>query len=147
VVSKDESKLIEYLAQLVADDTYETQPFHVAANVEVKFQRSKLDIATKVQMSKDSDAVKITLTDEDIRDRYPWDYGQLTRALMRRYSDFSANQTYHTIRKRLAHDAKFARNRYLDPGNSRSLRKTFFNPNIVAEFDSHYTVKPTVGAT
>jgi hypothetical protein len=31
--------------------------------------------------------------------------------------------------------------RYLDPGNPKSSRKDFYNPNIVAEFDKAYTRK------
>ncbi len=31
--------------------------------------------------------------------------------------------------------------RYLNPGNPKSSRKDFYNPNIVPEFDRHYTLK------
>ena len=33
------------------------------------------------------------------------------------------------------------RSRYLDPGNPRSARKDFYNPNIIAEFDAYYLRK------
>ena len=38
-------------------------------------------------------------------------------------------------------DQRFANLRYLDPGNPKSLKKRFYSPNIVAEFDKHYTLK------
>lgn len=139
VVSRDESKLIEYLAQMTTTDTQNDQPFSVAVNVQVKFQRSKLDTATPVRVTNDPDAVRVVLTDENIRERYPWDYTRLTQELTTKYADFRANQKYHGIRKELAKDAKFAKDRYLDPGNAKSPKKTYFNPNIVAEFDKHYT--------
>jgi hypothetical protein len=34
---------------------------------------------------------------------------------------------------------KFGIYRYLDPGNPKSSKKPFFDPNIVTEFDKHYT--------
>jgi hypothetical protein len=138
VVSNEEGKLIEHLASLVAESADTNGNYHVALNVDVKFERSRLDSATKVRVTNDPNAVKVVLTEENIRDRYPWDYGNLTQQLTNRYSDFVANQRYHSLRKALANDPKFARERYLDPGNAKSPKKTFFNPNIVNEFDKHY---------
>lgn len=79
------------------------------------------------------------LTDEDIRKTYPWDYGNLTKRLTDRYIDFKQNQKYHRIRKVLGADAAYMKSRYLDPGNPKSAKKDFYNPNIIPEFDKHYS--------
>ena len=81
------------------------------------------------------------LTEENIRERYPWDYGTLSAKCRQLYSDFKENQHYHKIRKRLAMDARFGHVRYLDPANTKSNGRTFFNPNILREFDKIYTRK------
>jgi hypothetical protein len=36
-------------------------------------------------------------------------------------------------------DPRFVKSRYLGPGNPKSAKKDFYNPNIVAEFDKQYT--------
>jgi hypothetical protein len=101
-------------------------------------KRTKDADATAFQVTRDPDAIPITLEEEDIRATYPWDYNILTTRLSKRYSNFKANQDYHRIRKPLESDERFANERFLDPGNPRSARKMFYNPNILAEFDKHY---------
>jgi hypothetical protein len=83
----------------------------------------------------------VELREEDIRRIFPWDYRELTNRLNRRYIDFVTNQKYHDIRRPLLQDPRFVKSRYLDPGNPKSARKDFYNPNVIAEFDKHYTRK------
>ena len=74
-----------------------------------------------------------------MREKYPWDYAELTRRLRNRYEDFKANQKYHDIRKPLLEVSKYVNRRYLDPSNPNSGKKDYYNPNILKEFDKHYT--------
>ena len=86
-------------------------------------------------------AVAITLTEEDIRERYPWDYETLTEKLRNRYVDFLANQKYHDIRKPLEHEASICHKRLLNPDNANGPTKRFYSSNIVQKFDEHYNKK------
>lgn len=138
VVSPDESRLIKYLQQLAHADTDADSDFAVAVRLEVKVEKSSLASASKVQISKDADAVKIMMSEQDIRDKYPWGYRELCRRLGERYSDFKQDNKFHTIRKPMLVDEKFAKPRFLDPGNPKSPKKDFYNPNVLPEFDKHY---------
>jgi len=139
-VSPDEKNLVRYLAGLVRDaDKEGGADFHVSLAVNLSFTRSSTDAATEVAITDDPNAPQIRLTEEDIRKTYPWDYGELTRRLKERYIDFKTNQKYHKIRKPLMKDLRFVNSRYLDPGNPRSVKKDFYNSNIIREFDRHYT--------
>lgn len=136
----DEERLIRYLAELVKHSS--TDPgtdFHVALEVNLSFKRSSAHAAAVVAVTNDPSATKVQLSEEDIRNIYPWDYAELTRRLSDRYIDFRANRKYHDIRKSLMNDPSYVKSRYLDPGNPRSAKKDFYNPNIVREFDKHYT--------
>jgi hypothetical protein len=62
----------------------------------------------------------------------------LTKECRKRYADFKAVQKYHDLRKRMLKDKRFGEIRFLDPGNARSAKKPFFNPNILQELDKHY---------
>lgn len=116
-------------------------PYSVTVNIELKFTRSKAKDALTAQLTTDPDAPAVRLTDEQIREKYPWDYQKLTTECSRRYSNFKQDKTYHTIRKGLMSDPRFGKIRYLDPGNTKSPKKPFFNPNILNEIDKHYTKK------
>ena len=138
VVTADESRLIRYLQQLATIDSKTSSPFAVAVRLHVRLEKSSLATASKVEISKDPDAVKVTLSEEDIRDKYPWDYRELTRRLTERYADFKQDARFHSIRKPLLEDDRYVKSRYLDPGNPKSPKKDFYNSNILKIFDQHY---------
>jgi hypothetical protein len=92
-----------------------------------------------VRVTNDADALPVYLSEQDILERWPWTYDQLTAQCRTRYSDFKADKKYHDIRKQLASKAAYAHERLLHPGNPASSRKVFFNPNILQELDKHYS--------
>jgi hypothetical protein len=139
VLNAEERHFLQFLKELrnvPGDDA--ANDFNVALGIEVYVRRSKLPDATPVVVSNVPGAVVITFEEEDIRERYPWDYNILTARLKKRYSDFKINGKYHEIRRELEKDASYCRERLLDPGNPKSSRKNFYNPNVVRKFDEHY---------
>ena len=139
VTTADETRLIQYLESIAQDVGSPESDYAVAVRLEVKLEKSSLANASKVVWSKDPDAVKVALTEADIRTKYPWDYAELVKRLAKRYTDFKANQKFHDIRMPLLGDEKFAKSRYLDPANTKSAKKDFYNPNVLPVFDQHYT--------
>jgi hypothetical protein len=114
------------------------QDYHVALDINISFKRTPAAAASAVIVSNDPNdpnAVHVSLSEEDIRKQYPWDYATLTERLQNRYIDFKANGKYHDLRKKLAVNPQYKKTRYLDPTNTSGLRKDFYNPNIVAQFD------------
>jgi len=139
VVSPDESRLISYLQKLAEADSDASSRYAVAVRVEVKIEKSSLSSASKVQISKEPNAVKVTLSEQDIREKYPWDYNELCKRLAERYTNFKQDKNFHSIRKPMLADEKLVKRRYLDPGNLKSPRKDFYNPNVLQIFDKQYT--------
>jgi hypothetical protein len=133
--------LIKYLQGLAAVDPEAGSPYSVAVRMQVKFERSKLATASKVQITNDPDAVKVLLTEQDVRERYPWDYKALGKKCAERYSDFRHDAKFHSLRKPLLGDARYVHSRFLDPGNPKSGRKDFYSSAILDVFDKHYTKK------
>jgi hypothetical protein len=81
------------------------------------------------------------MTEENIKEKYPWDYKDLLEKLNKRYSNFKQNKNFHAIKKPLIEDKKYVHIRLLDPTNPKSMKKKFYNPNILKEFDKHYIKK------
>lgn len=140
VVSADEERLIKHLRDLAteAGDSGDSGDYSVAVRLQVKLEKSSLSNASKVVLSKDDDAVKVQLSDEDILKKYPWTYEDLCTHMSRRFSDFKANGRFHGLRKVLSEDERFAKVRYLDMVRKTGLKKVYFNPNILPAFDEHY---------
>lgn len=141
VVSPDENRVIQHLNSLVTSGLMEPSDFAVALHLSLKLERSSSIDAAEVQISKDPNAIKVVLSEEDIRNAYPWDYDELCKRLRKRYSDFLANVKFHKIRKPLQQNTKYCKARLLDPANPDGTKKDFYSPNILAEFDKHYTKK------
>jgi hypothetical protein len=120
-----------------------TKPYNVGIEVELRFVRGTGTSAISVKLSPDDpDAVPVSISEEGLLQNYPWRYNDLRRALRKRYVDFKENSIFHDIRKPLETDQKFCRVRHLDPKNKKSPRQKFYNPNIVQQFDGHYTLMP-----
>jgi hypothetical protein len=141
LLNAEEKNFLNFLDGLESPEDDPASPYSVTVNIDVRFTRSKAKDALAVRPTNDPDAPHVHLTEEQVRERYPWDYQQLTDKCTERYEDFKINSDYHTIRKALLGDSRFANVRYLDPGNPKSSKKPFFNPNILNEMDKHYTKK------
>lgn len=141
VVTADESRLIKYLQMLASNDTRSSSPFSVALRLQVKLEKSNLQTASKVEISKDPESVKVQVSEENIREMYPWDYKELIARLVRRYENFKQDKNFHSIRKPLLSNPKFVKSRYLDPTNLKSQKKDFYNSNVLQVFDQHYKKK------
>ena len=127
---------VNYIEKSVNDDV--SNDFNLSLDIDIKVRRVSEKEEMTVRLSNDPDAIKISLSEEDIREKYPWDYKILTTRLRKRYPNFVENQTYHKVRKSLEKLEKYCNPRYLDPGNPKSSKKNFYNPNILKEFDKHY---------
>lgn len=136
-----ESNLIKHLAQIHQQHDGEgaSDRFSVMLELNVRLVRSALPTAARLAYGYDEESdTTITLSEEDIRELYPWDYRELTSRLRERYDGFKENKKYHDIRKSLLQDKRYAMRRYLDPDNPKSATKDFYSRQIVNEFDRHY---------
>jgi len=141
VLNTHEKNFLAFIDALEPKTSDPSSRYSVTVNVEIRFTKSKAKDALAVQVTDDPNAPAVRLTEEQIRERYPWDYARLTEECRRRYTDFKVNREYHTRRKALLDDNRFCHVRELDPGNPKSAKKAFFNPNILQEFDKYYQRK------
>lgn len=142
VVGSDEAQLVRYLSTLASSgDIHDDDPYQVSLTLNLRMKRTSAATGLKVAITDDPDAPKVFLKEEDFKARYPWDYGELTQRLRKRYTDFKATAKYHSIRRPLMNDSRYCMSRFLDPGNPKSAKKDFFSPQIFDEFDKRYSLK------
>lgn len=140
-LNSSERKVLDYIKN--SEEGYDGDDnigdYNLTLRIDVKFQKVKSTTGIPVQITNDPNATVVMLSEEDITDKYPWEYDVLSTRLAKKYSDFKMNRKYHRIRKLLENDKKFAHQRFLNPKNPKGGKKTFYNPNIQNEFDKHYT--------
>ncbi|QOZ48464.1 DUF3644 domain-containing protein [Bradyrhizobium sp. CCBAU 53340] len=131
------------LAKLLADQERKfpfeaAKPFNVGVEVELKFVRNANAQAIPVIVSpNDPNAIRVTLSEEDMLKRYPWDYRTLCKAL-RKTPNFKENERFHKLRRPLEDDPRLCRVRLLDPRNKKSSKQRFYSPAILDEIVKHY---------
>lgn len=138
-ISKDEEKFLQYLEGLKSGYEDETAPYSIAVSIELRFVRSCSSSAPAVRLSNAPDAVKIGLSDEEMRRRYPWNYKELTKQCKDRYVDFKVNEQYHSIRKCFESNQRYTYVRYLDSNNPNSQKQKFYSQAILYELDKYYS--------
>jgi hypothetical protein len=142
VVTQDERRLVKHLQELAAAAGETDGEFAVAVRLEVKLEKSKLATASKVELTKgDPNAVKIAITEQDLLEKYPWDYGTMLEKLSARYVNFKANNSFHHYKKPMLGDDKYQIVRFLNPKKPQGIKQTFWSPNAFLVFDQHYTKK------
>jgi hypothetical protein len=109
--------------------------------VRLQMKRASGNGTIPVVTTNDPSALAVIVSEEDIRKSWPWSYQDLTMKCRERYADFKQDAKYHNLRRSYEKNPKLAKVRLLDPSNTASSRKTFYNPNIISEFDKNYQRK------
>ena len=140
VFNKEEQNFLDFLNQRETEADETDSQFAVTINFEVKLKRSKSKDALGVFVTTDPDATPIHVTEEQVLEKFPWDFKRLTAKCQERYLDFKCNQRYHDIKKSLCEDRDkdLCKTRYLDPNKPDGIQRTFYKPSILEEFDKHY---------
>lgn len=139
-LNASEKNLLKYIKSIEKGyDEDELSDYNMSLRIDVNLKKVKSGSAIPIQLTNDAKAPVIRMAEEEIMDKYPWDYNVLTTRLKKRYSDFKVNSDYHTIRKGLEGNEKYCRKRLYNPSNPKSGSKSFFNTNVLKEFDKHYT--------
>lgn len=131
-------RLLGFLDELEEQDVGEDAKQHVALSLETKLVRGKDASAVEFRWTNDPAAPAIAIREEDVIKNYPLTYRELTETMRRRYTGFVVNKEFHRLRRLLEKEHKFAIQRVLNPGNPRTPKQRFYNPNILQEFDRHY---------
>lgn len=140
-LNKNENKILEYIQKIEEkyDADQDVRDCNLTLKIDVKFQKGNSKTGNSYQLTNDPSAPTVRLVEEEINDKYPWDYEVLTTRLAKRYSDFKVNKKYHKLRSSLSVDKRFAYVRIFNPKNPEGGQKILFNPNIIKEFDKHYS--------
>lgn len=113
----------------------------VALEVNIALKRSfNDDSLTRVAIDPKS-TTKMAISEDNMRNLFPWDYKLLVEKLKSRYSNFVMDKNFHNIKKQMYSEGSFSYERKLDLNNSKSPKQRFYSPNCLQYFDKYYTKK------
>lgn len=122
-------------------DTQDTddKDFDIAISIDINF--SKSNSFEGIGFKFDANGVPISVTEEDIRKRFPLTYDEVRLQAKKRYTDFKQNQDFHQLMRKIKTNDKLYHERKLEPENPKSLKKPWYSSNIWQVLDEHYTRK------
>lgn len=137
ITTEEVKKYIDFVKNKVnktSDDDYT-----IAISIDIQFNKSNSFDGIGVRYA--TDGIKVTLTEDDIRRRFPLDTNKLTENAKKRYVDFKQDKRFHGLMKNIKSNDKLCYTRKLDPENIKSGKKLFYSTNIWQELDKEYTKK------
>lgn len=140
LLNKEEKNVAAFISTLEATND-PTAEYAVSVNVELRFMKSKVEDAIRVQVVNDPTAPKVQLTEEQLKDRYPLTYAALNAECSKRYSNFVANKKYHDLRAPLKADRRYCHVRRLDADNPRSPKQEWYSRAVFNVLDLHYSLR------
>ena len=141
ILNQEAREFLRYLGQLEEQTDLSDSNYVVTINIDMKLSRTKVKDAVAFRRTDDPSAPEMRMTEEQVLEQFPWDYQRLVRACRERYPEFKLNTKFHAIKRSLCdgEETGLCKTRHLDPSKARSLSKQFFKPEILREFDKHYS--------
>jgi len=137
ITTDEVQKYVDFVKNKVngaTDDEYT-----IAISIDIQFNKTNSFDAIGVKYS--PDGIPITISEEDIRVRFPLDTKKLTETAKKRYTDFKQDKKFNNAMKILKSNDKLCHIRQLDPENPKSMKKPYYSSNILQELDKKYTRK------
>ncbi len=137
ITTDEVQKYIDFVKNKVNGTT--DDEYTIAISIDIQFNKSNSFDAIGVKYS--ADGIPITISEEDIRIRFPMDTKKLTDTAKKRYIDFKQDKKFNGIMKVIKENDKLCYIRQLDPENSKSQKKPFYSSNVLQELDKRYSKK------
>ncbi len=139
VLTNETKNYLSLVKSKIANEVSEDQKYDIAITIDIDFKKG--NSFDGIGFTYDSNGIKVSLSEENIRKKYPWDHAEVVTRCKARYSDFIQNKDWNARKKELKTNPKLYRDRLLDPQNPKSPKKGFYSTNVFAYLDNYYTKK------
>jgi hypothetical protein len=111
-------------------------PHSITLELKTEFVKSKMKYSPD-----DPRAIPMKVdAEESFRNKYRWNYtDHLLPRLNDRYKDFKVDKKFLALKKQLEGNEAYSKVRPLDWTKPKGQTKRFYCPDIMKEFDQHYT--------
>lgn len=139
---KQTENFLKYIANIENHLPFtENTMYNVSLKLNLKYTKATSSSSILVSNSKDPNAIKVRLTEEEITEKYPFAFKDIYNKCTSRYSNFIKNEKFWKILKLIKQNEKSAYKRKLNPKNKKSLEQYFYNGNVFQVLDKYYLKK------
>lgn len=141
IEKKQVEGLIDYLQknQAIAD-THNDSKFQIMVEMKFQYTKSNAIDAISVMNCNSESAIKVNLTDNQIKEKYPLTFKKIREECTKRYSDCKINKTFHNHMKEIKKNDKYSYHREVSL-NDPTQGPWWYNGNVYQYLDKIYTKK------
>lgn len=121
----------EKLSNVDSTDT----DYDIAISIDVDFKKG--NSFDSIGVSYASDGIKVSLTEENMNQRFPWSRKMVIDKCKTRYSNFKQDRKMNEIFKKIQANSKLSYQRRLYPSKPTPMTY-FYSNNVLSEFDQYY---------
>jgi len=143
IVTDEVKKYLNFINQKVKDNSNRNDDFSVAISVDINFKKS--DSLDGLNVKYDKNGAIVTISEEDMRQKFPLTYSDVTKNLKSRYDNCKVDKIFHAKMKSIKENEKLYHWRKLDTTKEKSTGQGFYSTNVWQELDKHYN-KPIIPA-
>jgi len=136
VLTNETKSYLDFIQTKIKNKDDSDSEFDIVVSIDVKFIKGNSFDSIGVKYGEDG--IPISLSEENIREKFPLTFKDITGQCKTRYSNFVQNNIFYTIMRQIKNDKKLHYERKLDPNNKKTQKQSFFSTNIWKEFDKHY---------
>jgi hypothetical protein len=139
VLTSEISQYIDFVKTKIANRDDSDQEFDITLSINIDFIKGNSFDTIAVRYEKDG--IPVTLSEENIRSRFPLTHKEVIAKCRERYSNYKQDSNFNGIMKDIKSNEKLHYLRKLDPDNKKTGKQSFYGNNILQELDKHYIKK------
>lgn len=139
IITDEVKKYLDFVKNKVSKTELTDEEFTIAISIDISFNKS--NSFEGIGMNYDPNGVSVNITEEDVRNKYPLTYEQITKKIKERYIDCKRDKIFNNRMKKIKENSNLFHYRKLDSANVKSLGKPYYSSNIWKELDLYYTKK------
>ena len=137
--TKEESKFLKFMEQQGVGGQNDTGKFSVSVNIRVKLSRVPSNEDVSVRITNDPTAAPVSLTDDQMLQKFPYSHAMLVAELKRKYpGKFIQNAEFYRYKRRIEQNPSMCTTRYLDPKKKSGTGMKWYSTAALQEFDKYY---------
>ncbi len=139
VITSESQNYIDFIKSKLEEKDETDEEFDIAISIDISFNKTNSFEGLGFVYHKDG--VKINLSEEDIKLRFPLTHNKIINSAKSRYSNFKADSSFRSLIKEVKKNPHLHYLRKLDTDNTKEKGKPFYSSNIWQVFDEHYNKK------
>lgn len=134
-----EKRYVDFFKAKVDKSTNTDEDYGIAISIDVDFKKGHS--LESIGVHYDPDGAMVKVSEESIREKYPFDYSEVVKRCKNRYTDFKRDKKFNGLMRTIKTNEKLCHPRLLDPDKPKGAKKDFYSSNILKELDKYYTKK------